>query len=259
MSTTTQPANRFVDPRTAPELRYEVPSDARSEVVIPAGQQVVLDQVFGLALADGPGPQGFLVHLPPGSVNGAHFHPVDQFQVFFGSDGGWYQRNDVRDDLVHYTDAFSTYGPFGSRGPDGLEFYTLRAKSTTEVAYMPRERSRLVRRGMRNMHVSLASVTRTSCAAGESAVEVVAGPDADGLAIYLVCLGRDAVLPLQAAASRSAGQYVCVLRGCVSVDGQSYGRQAIAWTGPGEQLSVAASSEHGAEILILQFPQPGRD
>lgn len=50
--------------------------------------------------------------------------------------------------LVQYTDAFTTYGPFGSHGPDPLRFYVPGAPGKV-TGYMPGDRDKLVVRGMR--------------------------------------------------------------------------------------------------------------
>ncbi|HEX9506417.1 MAG TPA: hypothetical protein VGA62_10480, partial [Acidimicrobiia bacterium] len=58
--------------------------------------------------------------------------PMNQFQVFFPAPGAWYKRRSLHSVLVHYVDAFVTYGPFGS-ADQPLEFYTLRAEASVQL------------------------------------------------------------------------------------------------------------------------------
>ena len=95
-----------------------------------------------------------MVMLPPGYLGRAHFHEVDQFQVFFGGAGATYQRHEVPWAMLHYADAYTTYGPFQAGGST-LRFFTLRARPTLGTHYMPESRDKLVRRGRRTLHLAL--------------------------------------------------------------------------------------------------------
>src|SRR4051812_8766458 len=104
--------------------------------------------------AAGQEPEGFMVRLPRESSVKAHFHRVDQFQLLFGAQGSWYQRTKWQGVLVHYADAYTTYGPFGAEAAP-MDFFTLRARADGYVGYMPGARQDLVRRGRRNLHATI--------------------------------------------------------------------------------------------------------
>jgi len=62
-------------------------------------------------------PMAFLVEMGPGAVTRPHFHQADQFQVVVAGRGMLGDR-EFSDGAVHYTDAYSAYGPIvaGSGG-----------------------------------------------------------------------------------------------------------------------------------------------
>src|SRR5215470_18719270 len=73
-------------------------------------------------------PVGFLTQRPRGDIIPPHFHEVDQFQVVV--DGrGTIGKHALEPVTVHYTDAYTPYGPITTVG-DGMLFYTLRAQES---------------------------------------------------------------------------------------------------------------------------------
>src|SRR5579862_2487593 len=95
------------------------------------------------------GPQAYINELDPAVELAAHFHKVDQFQVFFGVSGARFLRHPIPKVMVHYTDAYSTYGPFRSGTEGRLLYATLRAEHSNFGGVMPGARSQLPYRGRR--------------------------------------------------------------------------------------------------------------
>src|SRR5690348_1666786 len=85
---------------------------------------------FSTRDAEGEGPQMYMNQVDRGVELGSHFHRVDQFQVFFGDEGSVFQRKPIPELLVHYTDAYSVYGPFKAAPDSDLLYATIRARST---------------------------------------------------------------------------------------------------------------------------------
>jgi len=198
-----------------------------------------------------PGPEAFLVDLPPGMRAAAHFHPVDQFQVFFGAPGARYQRHPIGPLLVHYSDAFTTYGPF-STAAEPARLWTLRPEASAFTAYMPEDRARLTRRGTRTRHVDVEPSAATALDVGATATTYVWPPEADGLAVALLRAGPGGVVDGPASAG---AQYYCVLDGTVLHDGRPYSRRSLGWSGPGQAgPTLAAGPDDGFAVLLLQFP-----
>ncbi|HMG44292.1 MAG TPA: hypothetical protein VK611_23360 [Acidimicrobiales bacterium] len=237
----------FVALDAAPVQRVTGPMGAADN---PASDRVVHD-FFGEARTRQPGPQGFLVDFEGETTVGAHFHPVDQFQVFFGGPGSWYQRHPIDELMVHYADAYTTYGPFGTEG-GLLRFFTLRPDHSTLTAYMPGSRDKLLRKGRRNVHVSLTEQAGRCPAPGDAAVHTALA-DGDGLSVHLVTLGPEARIALPTA-STPRGEYRCVVSGAIVVDDTPYGPRSLGWYERDEAPATVESGPDGLALLVLRFP-----
>ena len=198
------------------------------------------------------GPEAFLVRVPPHNTVTTHFHRVDQFQVFHPSPGARYQRHGYAGVLVHYTDAYSVYGPI-STADEPLDFFTLRAVGDSFTGYMPGAREHLVRRGERNLH-------------GEVPLDVPFGRDIatadlfdafdDGLraAVWRVPGGATFTGP---SARGSAGQYWTVLDGADIASGRSAAAPSLQWVGRSDPPAAFVAGSDGPTVLLVQFPWPG--
>ena len=106
---------------------------------------------FGSRKYSGPGPQVYMNSVDPGVTLSAHFHRIDQFQVFFGTDGARFQRKPVPPVFVHYADAFATYGPFSAAPDASLLYATIRARSDNYGGVMPGARGERPYLGRRHL------------------------------------------------------------------------------------------------------------
>jgi hypothetical protein len=93
-------------------------------------------------------PMAFLVEKWPGGVTRPHFHQADQFQVVVAG-RGMLGDHDFSDGAVHYTDAYSAYGPIVAEKP-GIWWFTRRNHWDPGARYMPAERE--VLRAARDRH-----------------------------------------------------------------------------------------------------------
>src|SRR5476649_941536 len=79
-------------------------------------------------------PQAFLVESEGERLARAHFHTVDQWQIFVGGNGKM-GKHDVAPVTIHYANAFTPYGPLNP-GPQGLAYMTLRPKYDPGAQYL---------------------------------------------------------------------------------------------------------------------------
>jgi hypothetical protein len=201
------------------------------------------------------GPEAFLVDYGPDRSTTAHFHSVDQFQIFFGATGARYQRHQIPAVELHYADAFVTYGPF-SAGAERMRFFTLRPCQGQFKGEMPSERHKLRYQGRRGIHVDLEAHLATRPANGESSAVELIGGEPDGLSARLVAVGTAAVAPL-ARPTPSSGTYVCVLRGHAVVGDRRVGPLALGWIPAGDDHAVSLSTgAEAAAVLLLTYPYP---
>lgn len=204
----------------------------------------------GGQVGDG-GPQAYLANVPPGKVVHPHFHPVDQFQVFFGSDGSYFERKAIVDLHVQYADAYTPYGPFGA-GTTELDFFTLRARATSEHHPMPGSRDKMVRKAGRSVHAHVALGGPSDQPAGLSSI-IERKPD--GLAAYhlRVSEGESAVAP---SPEGSAGQYFIVVKGAMRCNAGLFPFQSCLYLGAEEApLQMNAGDTESFEVLVLQYPR----
>ena len=98
-------------------------------------------------------PMAFLVEKGPGAVTRPHFHQADQFQVVVAG-RGMLGDHEFSDGAVHYTDAYSAYGPIVA-GKSGIWWFTLRNRWDPGARYMPAEREVLNAARDRHQHWEL--------------------------------------------------------------------------------------------------------
>lgn len=204
------------------------------------------------------GPEAYLVELAPNMTTGTHFHEVDQWQVFFPSDGASYQRQDIDSIMLHYTDAFTPYGPFSSGGRDSLQFFTLRAKGSSMHAPMPEERAQLVSRDADRRRHRIFRLYGDVLWSGSQADALVSEicKEADGLEAQIVRLLPGTGVRLLC----PPGQFCLVgLAGQAEVNGDIVQEMGIGWGSArrerGRGSLVLQADDHSATMMLLGFPE----
>src|ERR1700755_842532 len=86
-------------------------------------------------------PMAFLVEKDAHAVVKPHFHQADQYQVIVQG-GGRMGTHPVATVAVHYTDAWSAYGPIVA-ADEGISWFTLRNAWDSGARYMPAARDQL--------------------------------------------------------------------------------------------------------------------
>jgi hypothetical protein len=218
------------------------------------GSRRIVVDYFGRSSGNDTGSEAFVIELHNRTL-GAHFHPVDQFQILFGREGSLYQRHEIPPLMVHYADAYTTYGPL--RGEDQpLRFFTLRAKPTTVTAFMPADRELLVYKGKRSMHVDPTEVdSRSTSDAMDVVTTTLIAEDVDGISAGQITAqpGASIVLP---DTYDSNGQYLFVANGSIVFNGRDFGTESLGWIGPAESGQVIHAGDQGCECLLTRFPLP---
>jgi hypothetical protein len=205
-------------------------------------------------------PMAFLVEKDPGAVVHPHFHRADQYQVVVAG-GGRLGRHALDGVEVHYTDAYSAYGPIVA-AEDGIAWFTLRNAWDPGARYMTSARAELrAARVANHQHreavacaihplseVALAALARPTCHA-------VLGPGPDGLATWHCKLPSSAELVGPDPAS-GGGQFWIVLAGGLSTGGFApLPPQSCIWVAPQDAALAVQAGASGAEALCLQFPR----
>jgi hypothetical protein len=213
------------------------------------------------ALAEPPGPatvypMAFLVEQPAGSVVASHFHEANQFQIVVAGHGTL-GSHPVEPVAVHYSNAFSAYGPI-TAGSAGLQYFTLRNGYDRGARYLPaaREEMRGVKRRFRD---AFAEPVAPDAAVPEEGSSTVLIPGAaDGMGAWRHHLPPGAVLEGLDPASGD-GQFWVVTAGSLHTSaGEVLRPLSCIFVAPDEPPFAATAGEAGLEVVMVQFPR-GRD
>jgi hypothetical protein len=211
--------------------------------------------------ADALHPVAFLVERGPGGITKPHFHQADQYQVVV-SGYGKLGPHDTGTVAVHYTDAYSAYGPIVAAG-EGIAWFTLRNCWDPGARYMADLDSRAELRASRHRHthwetttepmppLTAAELKATTAIAREQVLE-----GEHGLATWRYRLPAGAALT-GPEPGNGGGQFWLVLGGTLSVAGSGFlGVNSTIFTGPEDGPLAACAGPDGAEALCLQFRVP---
>ncbi|HLG71654.1 MAG TPA: hypothetical protein VK009_14630 [Chloroflexota bacterium] len=194
-------------------------------------------------------PQVFLTERPAGNVIQPHFHEMPQYQIMFEG-GGRIGKHPVEPITVHYTDAYTPYGPIVA-GERGLSFYTMRGKTSNGGAhYMPASRARLVRKAGRALTAHAAVGRRAP--ARSTTVEELIPLTADGVHAQLCSLGPGASARVEATAL-NGGRFLLVVGGSLVHEGRPFSRRSCIHLAPDDPAPELTAGDDGAQVLALQF------
>jgi hypothetical protein len=204
-------------------------------------------------------PMAFLVEKEPHAVVKPHFHQADQYQVVVQG-GGRLGTHDVGTVAVHYTDAWSAYGPIVA-ADEGIAWFTLRNAWDSGARYMPAAREQLRAARVQNFQhreataapmpvVSDAELVRS----GKLSCVAVIEQTADGLASWRYRLPADARVS-GPDPREGGGQFWIVLAGAASAGGSALlPPNSCVFVGPDDGSLPVTAGTAGAEVLCVQFP-----
>ena len=206
-------------------------------------------------------PVAFLVEKRPGGITRPHFHRADQYQVVVGGSGkmGLHDTGSV---AVHYTDAFSAYGPIVA-ADDGIAWFTLRPGWDPGAKYMENPDNRAELRASRGRHSHWETTTdpvpplaeaRLKATTVVTTTQVLEGEH--GLATWRYQLPPGATLSGPDPAM-SGGQFWLVIAGTLSAAGSAFlGINSTIFVAPDDGPLASTAGPGGAEALCLQFRVP---
>lgn len=197
-------------------------------------------------------PMAFLVEQPPGSVVQAHFHEANQFQLVVAG-GGMLGKHALRPIAVHYSNAYSAYGPLAA-GEEGLHYLTLRNGYDRGARYLPaaREELRGVRRRFREATAEAGPMP------DGATTEVLLAGAPDGLGAWRHRLPAGAALQGPDPATGDGQFWVVTGGGMRMADGALLPALSCAFVAPDEAPLAVTAGGAGLEVVVMQYPR-GRD
>ncbi len=193
-------------------------------------------------------PMAFLVEQSAETTVQAHYHAANQWQVVVGG-GGSLGTHAVAPVVVHYTNAFSSYGPLRS-GPQGLHYFTLRNGYDAGAQYVPAGTPRL-RQVKRRFREARQVAGAPDTAAGTD-VLIPLAEDGMGALRFRLAPGESAVGPDPAG---GLGQFWVVTAGSLAAEGATLPPLSLLFVRPEEPAFTATAGTKGAEVLALQYPR----
>lgn len=235
--------------------RYVTPSGALTHVSTYIGTNKMELAAQGQAAAPVAGanlPMAYLVEQAPGQTVHAHYHQVDQFQLFVGGSGriGTHALEGV---AVHYAGAHSPYGPIVA-GEAGVNYMTLRSRWDPGAQWMP-DAAPALRALPQRQHVAFTSAPLSGLgqppAPGVS-VQQIMPRDAFGASAELVRAGAGS--PLHAEPAGSGGMFWFVLAGGLRLaDGSVLRRGACLYHSAEETPCAYEATETGVALVQARF------
>jgi hypothetical protein len=206
-------------------------------------------------------PMAFLVEQDPGTTAHAHFHQQDQFQIVVNG-AGTMGLHDAGPVTVHFTGAYTAYGPIKADPDRGIWYMTLRNGFDPGARFMEKAENRAALRAIPGrVHreavagpLPPATLPSVAPATETSATETLLGPDPDGMGAWRYRLAPgQAVLGPDPATGR--GQYWVVVGGSMHRDGQHLTLRSLAFVHPDEAPFTAIAGATGLEVVAMQFPR----
>ncbi|GAB6987525.1 hypothetical protein [Nocardioides pyridinolyticus] len=194
-------------------------------------------------------PHAFVVDQPPEARIPTHFHAIDQFQVFIAG-GGTIGRKPIEPVTVHYTNAYTGYGPIIA-GPEGLRYLTLRPRHRAESRAQVLPDQKQAQNAAPRRH-RLGAVVMDKPGPRTTVDEQVILPrEEDGLFAASLSVPPGHIVKLPDCAGM--GRFVLVLAGSVAVGGTVSDALSCVFAFPEERPVLEAGSE-GAELVVLDYP-----
>lgn len=196
-------------------------------------------------------PMAFLVEQDPGTTAHAHFHQQDQFQLVVNGKGtvGLHDAGPV---TVHFTGAYTAYGPIKADPEQGIWYMTLRNGFDPGARFMEMPENRAFLRtvpGRKHRESVVGPLTPPT-----TPVETLLGPEADGMGSWRYALTPgERVMGPDPATGR--GQYWAVTRGSLLREGRTLRERSLVFVLPDEAAFEATAGDGGAELVVMQFPR----
>lgn len=212
-------------------------------------------------------PQLLLVEQPvPGSTVLAHYHAVDQFQVFMDG-AGKLGRHEVEPISIHYTNGYTGYGPIVA-GPSGMSYYVLRPDFdhlvTGQYLHVPELREKLKRHAGKKRSLVVNGIVRESAGAraklaaplSERVIDLESDAHDPGMFAEVLRMGRSMTY-CGPDPQTGGGQVFLVVQGSITCNGATYGERAALALTRDEKAVTLTSGDAGAQLLVLQYPRRG--
>ena len=203
-------------------------------------------------------PHANLIQWNEGRSAKAHFHASDQFQIVIDGKGRL-GRHELAPYGVHFTRAYTPYGPLLSDASAGLAYLVMRTHFDAGANNLPKELDQLRQVPDRRPWQVTSQATFPAFQPGASEdvmLQAIPGiKDETGLAGYTLSMKPNAQTTAPDPA-HGDGQYLAVVQGSVLHDGKELKAPALVFVYPKDGPYRVHAGPAGVELLVLNFPRP---
>ena len=192
-------------------------------------------------------PMAFLVEQDPGSTAQSHYHRQDQFQLVVGGHGVM-GTHEIRPLTVHFSGAYTAYGPIRADADEGVTYFTLRNGFDPGARFMTIPENRIALRSVPGRKHREA----VNGPLAEAEIAIPSEPDGMGAWRYRLDRGEKIVGPDPAS---GRGQYWVVADGTMVCEGSALPRLSCSFVKPDEMPLEAVAGPDGLDVVVMQFPR----
>lgn len=192
-------------------------------------------------------PMAFLVEQDPGSTAQSHYHQQDQFQLVVGGHGVM-GTHEIRPLTVHFSGAYTAYGPIRASADEGVHYFTLRNGFDPGARFMTMPENRVALRSVPGRKHREA----VNGPLADAEVAIPQEPDGMGAWRYRVGAGQKVVGPDP---TTGRGQYWVVADGTMVCEGSALPRLSCSFVKPHEAPLEAVAGPDGLDVVVMQFPR----
>jgi rubredoxin len=215
-----------------------------------------INTTFFRAKRDAPDAPTAAINRYPAGVSrysAAHFHEVDQFQVIIDGSGE-FGRHHVEPYCVHFSRAYTPYGPLQSSKETGWAFLVLRSRFDPGAQRFPAALEKLKQIPDRQPWQVTAKVGFPEPKASVNVREIPEICDGNGLLTSTISMAPGARTTTPDP-SMGDGQYVIVLKGSLVHQGTEREAPVVAFIKRDEPSFDIQAGTNGLEGILLNFPK----
>jgi len=207
---------------------------------------------------DTPDLVAYLVQSDPDKIFLPHYHIVDQFQVITEGNGK-FGRHDIAPYCVHFSRAYTPYGPIVGGTKTGITFFVLRTRADPHAKFLPESKDDLKKVPDRRpwqitCPINFSAQGAAVASAAVNFQEVPDIKDDHGLFTYSLTMAPNTKTSAPDP-SRGDGQYLIVVKGSLWYDRKEHKVYTVVFIEPKEGPFQLIAGAEGLEAIIMNFPQ----
>jgi len=190
----------------------------------------------------------------PGRVSTPHFHNVDQFQIMTEGKGKM-GRHDICANSIHFSTAYTPYGPFTADAETSLTCLIIRVRPDTGAQHSLEDLHKLSQIPDRHPWQVTRDVSFPEIGAANVLMQSVAEiQNENGLATYTLSMKPNAVA-VTPDPSNGQGLFVVLVKGSLIHDNRESKALTVVFVSNNEKKFEICAGPAGLEGYIVQFPR----